>query len=147
MTLISPIIRYVKKSDKPQISEINLTAPFCYNISSEIRSSITWVIEQEGYIIGYLSYQAKSSSINIGYIGVRQELRQCGYGSMLLCRLYGNAINANKTIAAKVHSDDLDSQLFFKYNGFRAIAIINEYYEHYLMEWSKEGNVLSSCLR
>lgn len=144
----TPIIRYVSSKDKTQISQINSAAPIFYNVLGEVVLPITWVIEQDGYLIGYLSYQAKAASLHIAYIGVRTELRRCGYASMLLCRLFGNALNANKTICAKVQGDDIESLLFFKSNGFKAIAILEEeMYEYYLMEWRKEGNVLSGSIR
>lgn len=144
----TPNIRYVTTRDKTQISQINKTAPIYYNVLGEVAMPITWVIEQDGYIIGYLSYQVKASSLHIAFMGVRQELRRCGYASMLLCRLLGNALNANKTICAKVQGDDIESLLFFKSNGFKAIAILQEeMFEYYLMEWRKEGNVLFGSLR
>lgn len=141
-------IRWLTKNDIKQIQELNSKAPVFYNVLGEIPGqAITWVIEQQDYIIGYLSYTSRISSFRLEYISIREDLRGCGYGSQLLCRLIGCAINTDKTILVKVEGRDIASLMFFKANGFKAVAIVEEdVFEYYLMEWRKEGNVLFSSL-
>ncbi len=141
-------IRWLAKNDIKQILELNSKAPVFYNVLGEIPgTAITWVMEQQDYIIGYLSYTSRFSSFRLEYLSVREELRRYGYGSKLLCRLIGCALNTDKTIMVKVEGRDIISLMFFKANGFKPVAIIEEdVFEYYLMEWRKEGNVLFSSI-
>lgn len=109
---------------------------------------LTYLLQQDSLVIGYLTYSCNFNSIFIQRVAIREPYRHIGYGTQLLCRLIDDAIQHRLTIVTKVEGNDLASLKFFSYNGFKAIAIICEdVFEYYLMEWRKEDNVLFSCLR
>lgn len=148
MKYVPNCVYKIDQTQLHQISEINLDCPIYYSDHEKVlKKRPIYVVSQDSAILGYLSYNSNYRSLIVEYIGIRRELRRSGFGSILICKLIEDAIDYDRTIVVKVEGSDIASLKFFSNNGFKAIAIICEdVFEYYLMEWSKNGNVLFSSV-
>lgn len=92
-------------------------------------------------IVGYFLYELYKNKIIITNLAVHPEYRRMSIGTQMIEKLKTKLSPYRRIrINLEVRETNLEAQLFFKYNGFRAISIIRNLYrdtneDAYLMQF------------
>ncbi len=82
----------------------------------------------EGQVVAYSIMEVTKSHISIARLAVHEDFRRMGIGTQLLNYIIGILLPAEgQKIAIDTHERDLPGHLFLKKNGFRAVAVVNNY--------------------
>lgn len=105
------------------------------------RNCIGMVAERNDKIVGFMIYELLQSELHILNFAVRKEFRRMGVGSQMMEKLVSKlSYGRRDRIVLEVRETNLDAQLFFKKQTFRAIDVLRDYYEDtiedaYLMQY------------
>jgi ribosomal-protein-alanine N-acetyltransferase len=115
------------------------------------RANIGMVAElrgsKEDNIVGFMVYELKSSSIRLDNIAVARGFRRRGVGSQMLKNLILKlSTQRRKTISVRVSEKNLEAQLFFKENGFRALKVLHNVYDPGFQPLDSEGKPYGAYL-
>jgi len=80
------------------------------------------VVEVEKAVVGYVSFSSLKETLLIWRLAVLPEQQRKGYGSLLVERLLKYLNRTRGEIIMDVPEEMLDSQLFLKNVGFRAVS-------------------------
>lgn len=92
-------------------------------------------------VVGFMIYELHKSRIHILNFAVKPENRKQGVGSAMARKLVGKlSCDRKSRLLLEVRETNLDAQLFFKRQGFRAISVIRDFYsdtteDAYLMQF------------
>ncbi len=130
-------IRWLIPRDMPEVLDIEWRAfefPWTgddFNRCLRQRNIVGMVVERDNRIIGFVIYELHKGYLDVLNIAVDYECRRQGVGRQMMDRLIGKLSSQNRThITVDVRESNLDAQLFFKANGFRATGISEEFYEN-----------------
>jgi len=101
-------------------------------------------------VVGFLLYQSRSRTIEIVNLAVAVELRRAGIGRQMIDFLKEKLSRDGRIeLSACVSDDSLAAQLFLREQGFRAVAVLRDFYnEHegdaYLMKYQLDNRRVAS---
>ena len=105
------------------------------------RNCIGMVAEHEDRVVGFMIYELHRTRIHVLNFAVAEAYRHCGVGSQMLAKLAAKLSTQRRSrIVLEVRETNLDAQLFFRENGFRAVSVLHSYYadtpeDAYLMQY------------
>lgn len=105
------------------------------------RNCIVMVAEVGDRVIGYMVYELHKGRLHLLNLAVASDYRRSGAGERMIKKLIGK-LSAERRIRimVEVRETNLEAQQFFKSLGFKAIAILKDFYENsdedaYLMQY------------
>ena len=94
------------------------------------RNCIGMVAEYDHQILGFMIYELHKSRLNILNFAVDPAARRHGVGRQMVLRLVDKLSQQRRNeILLEVREKNLDAQLFFKEQGFRAITVLRCHYD------------------
>ncbi|MGH9325650.1 MAG: GNAT family N-acetyltransferase [Terriglobia bacterium] len=139
------VLRPFKPADLEILHQID-TACFPPGISYSIeelkafitfRNSRTWVAEEKGDIIGFLTAQSTPErSMHIITIDVEEKWRRCGVGKMLMdaAEEWGRG-GGLKLVSLETAENNLPAQAFYRKRGYKKLGRIERYYADGAPAW------------
>jgi len=109
-------------------------------------NSIGMVAEHDGRVVGFMIYELNGTRIHVLNFAVASNFRRRGVGTQMLSKLTGKLPAQRRTrIVLEVRETNLVGQQFFRAQEFRAVGVIQDYYEDtpedaYLMEYRLGGH-------
>lgn len=124
------IIRWIIREDLAQILEIenhSFSTPWdeddFYQVM-RMQNTIGKVFEYDGRILGYVVYSLRVTGILLLNIAVHEDFRRQGIGSAIMDHLKTTLHGPRRSIRLEVTERNLDAQLFWRANGFRAVNVV-----------------------
>jgi ribosomal-protein-alanine N-acetyltransferase len=105
------------------------------------RNCIGMVAEHDERVVGFMIYELHKSRLHIINFAVIRAYRRRGVGSQMLQKLIGKLSHQRRNkILLEVRETNLQAQLFFKNNQFRAVSVLRDFYDDtpedaYLMQF------------
>ncbi len=105
------------------------------------RNCIGMVAEYDEHVVGFMIYELHKTRLHILNFAVHPEFRRSHIGLQMVSKLRSKLSYQRRTqITLEVRETNLEAQLFFRGQGFRAINVLHGYYEDspedaYLMEY------------
>ncbi len=105
------------------------------------RNCIGMVAEHDDRVVGFMIYELNKTRIHVLNFAVASDYRRRDVGTQMLSKLIGKLSRERRTrIVLEVRETNLDAQLFFRSNQFRAVSVLRDYYEDttedaYLMQY------------
>jgi [ribosomal protein S18]-alanine N-acetyltransferase len=105
------------------------------------RNCIGMVAEHEDRVVGFMIYELHKSRIHVLNFAVAEAYRRSGVGSQMIAKLIAKLSSQRRSrIILEVRETNLDAQLFFRENGFRAVSVLRSYYadtpeDAYMMQY------------
>jgi ribosomal-protein-alanine N-acetyltransferase len=94
------------------------------------RNCIGMVAEHEHEIVGFMIYELHKSRLHILNFAVDGEFRRRSIGTQMVLRLVDKLSQQRRTeILLEVRERNLDAQLFFKHQNFRAVSVLRSHYD------------------
>ncbi len=106
------------------------------------RNCIGMVAEHDERAIGFMIYELHKSRLHVINFAVDPRYRRRGVGTQMLQKLVGKLSHQRRcSILLEVRETNLQAQLFFRENLFRAVSVIRDFYDDttedaYLMQYS-----------
>ncbi len=110
------------------------------------RNCIGMVAEHQDRIVGFMIYELHKDRLHVLNFAVATESRRGGIGAQMVSKLVGKLSSHRRSrVTLAVRERNLDAQVFFRMQDFRATRVLRNYYEDsgedaFLMEFSLEGN-------
>ena len=127
------------------------------------RNCIGMVAEHEGRVVGFMIYELHRTRIHVLNFAVGKLYQRLGVGSQMMAKLIAKlSVQRRSRIVLEIRETNLDAQLFFRENGFRAVSVLHNFYDDtpedaYLMQYRyrterpasrwKRAQVVTSALR
>jgi ribosomal-protein-alanine N-acetyltransferase len=108
------------------------------------RNCIGMVAECEERVVGFMIYELHKTRLHILNFSVHDAFRRRGVGTTMADKLISKLSHQRRNrILLEVRETNLAAQLFFKTAGFRAVAVMRDFYEDttedaYLMQYQYE---------
>jgi len=105
------------------------------------RNCIGMVAEHEGRVVGFMIYELHRTRIHVLNFAVSKICHRLGVGSQMVAKLIAKlSAQRRSRIVLEVRETNVDAQLFFRENGFRAVSILHSFYDDtpedaYLMQY------------
>lgn len=99
------------------------------------------VAEHEGRVVGFMIYELHRTRIHVINFAVGGLYQRLGVGSQMIAKLIAKlTVQRRSRIVLEVRETNLDAQLFFRENGFRAVSVLHKFYDDtpedaYLMQY------------
>jgi len=94
------------------------------------RNCIGMVAEHGDEIVGFMVYELQKSRLRIMNFAVSARTRRQGVGVQMMQRLVDKlSQQRRKEIILEVRETNLEAQLFFKGQGFRAVSVLRNHYD------------------
>ena len=94
------------------------------------RNCIGMVAERDHEIVGFMIYELHKSRLNILNFAVAAAYRRQGIGAQMILRLVDKLSQQRRNeIRLEVRERNLDAQLFFRDQGFRAVCVLRCHYD------------------
>ena len=92
------------------------------------RNCIGMVAEHEGRVVGFMIYELHRTRIHVLNFAVSRICHRLGVGSQMVAKLIAKlSAQRRSRIVLEVRETNVDAQLFFRENGFRAISILHKF--------------------
>jgi ribosomal-protein-alanine N-acetyltransferase len=111
------------------------------------RNCIGMVAEHGEQIIGFMIYEVHKAKLHILNFAVAKNYRMRGIGTQMIEELVTKLSDKRRTnITLEIRETNLDAQLFFKHMDFKAVSVIQDYYEDssedaYLMRYTNHNQL------
>ncbi len=140
-------IRWMIRRDMPEVLDIERSSfEFPWAEDDFVRclrqrNCIGMVAEHEDRVVGFMIYELHKTRIHVLNFAVAEEHRHSGVGSQMIAKLIAKLSSQRRSrIVLEVRETNLDAQLFFRENGFRAVSVLRAYYDDtpedaYLMQY------------
>lgn len=93
------------------------------------RNCIGMVAEDGNRVVGFMVYELLKTSIHLFNFVVAPEYRHRGVGRQMIEKLVTKLSPQRRNhIVLEVRETNLDAQLFFRANGFKAVSVLRDYY-------------------
>ena len=129
-------IRWLIRRDMPEVLRIEQESfEFAWTEEDFLcclrqRNCIGMVAERDHEIVGFMIYELHKSRLNILNFAVADEQRRQGVGSQMVMRLVDKlSQQRRKEILLEVRERNLDAQMFFKQQDFRAVRVLRAHYD------------------
>mgnify|MGYP001160328099 CR=1 FL=1 len=94
------------------------------------RNCIGMVAEYDHEIVGFMIYELHKSRLHILNFAVDAEFRRRSIGTQMVLRLVDKLSQQRRNeILLEVRERNLDGQMFFKQQGFRAVTVLRAHYD------------------
>lgn len=94
------------------------------------RNCIGMVAEHNHRIVGFMIYELHKSRLHILNFAVAPEARRSGIGSQMVLRLIDKLSQQRRSeILIEIREGDLDAQLFFKEQNFKAVCVLRRHFD------------------
>ena len=143
-------IRWMIRRDMPEVLNIE-SASFEFPWTEDDfvnclrqRNCIGMIAEHDERVVGFMIYELHKSRLHIINFAVAREYRRRGVGSQMLQKLVGKLSHQRRNkILLEVRETNLQAQLFFKDNHFRAVSVLRDFYDDttedaYLMQFAHQ---------
>lgn len=140
-------IRWMIRRDMPAVLDIEQQS-FAFPWSEDEfirclrqRNCIGMVVECDSEVAGFMVYELHKNRLHLLNFAVHPKYRRSGVGSSMVDKLIGKlSPDRRSRITLEVRETNLDAQLFFQAMGFRAVAILPEFFadcgeDAYSFEW------------
>lgn len=140
-------IRWMIRRDMPEVLQIEQDS-FDYSWTEEDflrclrqRNCIGMVAEVGDKVVGFMIYELHKSKLHILNFAVCPNHRRNGMGGQMIAKLIGKLSSHRRTkITLAVRESNLNAQVFFRAQDFRATKVLRNYYEDsgedaYLMQF------------
>jgi ribosomal-protein-alanine N-acetyltransferase len=88
------------------------------------------VAEQGEKVVGFMIYELHKNKLHILNFAVSPHCRRGGVGVQMVNKLVSKLSSHRRTrITLEVRETNLDAQLFFRTQGFKAVKVLRSYYE------------------
>ena len=129
-------IRWMIRRDMPEVLEAEQQS-FEFPWSEEDflrclrqRNCIGMVAEHGEKVVGFMIYELHKAKLHILNFAVHPTWRRQGVGAQMVAKLISKLSNHRRTrITLEVRETNLQAQLFFRAQGFRATRVLSGYYE------------------
>jgi [ribosomal protein S18]-alanine N-acetyltransferase len=129
-------IRWLIRRDMPEVLSIEQQS-FEFSWTEEDflcclrqRNCIGMVAERDHEIVGFMIYELHKSRLNILNFAVAPKQRRQGVGSQMVMRLVDKlSQQRRKEILLEVRERNLNAQMFFKQQAFRAVRVLRSHYD------------------
>jgi [ribosomal protein S18]-alanine N-acetyltransferase len=140
-------IRWMIRRDMPEVLAIeNTSFEFPWSEEDFIRclrqrNCIGMVAECEERIVGYMIYELHRQRLHLLNFAVHGEFRRRGIARRMIEKLVAKlSVQRRDRILLEVRETNLPAQLFFRKLGFRATAVLRDFYDDtvedaYLMQF------------
>lgn len=141
-------VRWMLRRDMPEvltIEQLNFSWPWSESDFTRClrqRNCIGMVAENGGKIRGYMVYELMRDRIQLLNFAVLPSVQRFGVGAQMMRKLVSKLSPERRNrVTLEVSEVSLDAQLFFKAQGFRAVAVLRGHYEQndddaYVMEYT-----------
>lgn len=108
------------------------------------RNCVGMVAERGDRIVGFMVYELHAKKVNIMNFAVHPEDQRTGVGQAMLGKLLSKLDDLCRVrITLEVRETNLEAQKFFRSMGFKAVAVLHDYYEDspedaYVMEYVEQ---------
>lgn len=139
--------RWMIRRDMPAVLDIEQQS-FQYPWSEDAiisilrqRDCIGMVAEQGETIVGYMLYKLHKNRLYLLRFAVASSMQRKGVGSSMVDKLIGKlSPDRRNRIMIEVRETNLDAQLFFRAQGFKAISVQRDFFadsgeDAYLFQW------------
>ena len=146
-------MRWTIRSDMPKVLEIErLSFPNPYTEQEFIqllkqRDFIGQVAEIDKTVVGFVIYQLAKGVLRIVDIAVHSDYRHQGIGTQIIDKMKSKLqIGRRSLMTADVRETNLAAQLFFRSQGLKALAILENTYtdtdeDAYVMAYNLEAKI------
>lgn len=94
------------------------------------RNCIGMVAEYDHQIVGFMVYELHKARLHILNFAVAAEFRRMGVGTQMVLRLVDKLSQQRRNeIVMEVRERNLDAQMFFKSQSFRAVSVLRSHYD------------------
>lgn len=94
------------------------------------RNCIGMVAEYQGRVVGFMIYEVPKNRIHLLNIATAPDFQRHGIARQMVQKLVGKLIHQRRTrIALEVRETNLSALVFFRALGFRAVAVLKNFYE------------------
>ena len=144
---VSVHIRWMIRRDMPEVIQIE-KASFEFPWSEDDfirclrqRNCIGMVAEHDERVVGFMIYELHKTRLHILNFAVADDCRRHRIGQQMVAKLIGKlSAQRRNRILLEVRETNLDAQLFFRDQEFRAITVLRDFYEDtvedaYLMQY------------
>jgi [ribosomal protein S18]-alanine N-acetyltransferase len=129
-------IRWMIRRDMPEVLQIEQDS-FDYSWTEEDflrclrqRNCIGMVAEAGERVVGFMIYELHKSKLHILNFAVCPTYRRTGIGGQMIAKLIGKLSSHRRTkITLAVRESNLNAQLFFRNQEFKATKVLRNYYE------------------
>jgi ribosomal-protein-alanine N-acetyltransferase len=145
---VSVQIRWMIRRDMAEVIKIE-QASFEYHWTEadflhclRQRNCIGMVAEQGSRVIGFMIYELFQNRLHVLNFAVASDVRHTGIGRQMVEKLIGKLSQQRRDfITLEVRETNLDAQLFFRRQGFKAQEVLRDHYQDtsedaYLMQFS-----------
>jgi [ribosomal protein S18]-alanine N-acetyltransferase len=133
---IRPHVRWMIRADTPMVLDIERASferPWDEDDIVRLmreRNTLFMVAEHGGWVVGFYVYELHKTWIQLLNIAVAQHHLRRGIGSAMMAKLRGKLSSQRRTrITLEVRESNLDAQLFFRSQGFRAVSVMRGFYD------------------
>jgi ribosomal-protein-alanine N-acetyltransferase len=94
------------------------------------RNCIGMVAEQGEKVVGFMIYELHKNKLHILNFATHPAYRRHGVGAQMVAKLISKLSSHRRTrITLEVRETNLQAQLFFRAQGFRAVRVLRSFYE------------------
>jgi [ribosomal protein S18]-alanine N-acetyltransferase len=121
-------LRLAKRADAQDICDLDLELfpENCFNegtLGREIEQGPCWVIYEGDTLAGYALCKLSGTLVDILRLGVREEYRQHGFGTLLLRQAM--AVSGHIMLCVKVENDP--ALRLYQKHGFEIVGVLPQY--------------------
>lgn len=140
-------IRWMIRRDMPEVLDIEGSCfEFPWSEDDFIRclrqrNCIGMVADCEDKVVGFMIYELHKTRLHVLNFAVHCDHRRLGIGQRMIDKLVAKLSNQRRNrILLEVRETNLDAQLFFRAQNFRAVSVLRDFYEDttedaYLMQY------------
>lgn len=136
MKRLSVHMRWLIRNDMPTVLRIeNDSFDFAWTEDDFLcalrqKDCIGMVAEYDGEVVGFMVYQLHANKLSVLNLAVDPQFRRRGIGSQMVGKLKAKlSCQRRESIELETRESNLASQLFFRSENFRAVAILHGWYE------------------
>lgn len=110
------------------------------------RNCIGMVAEHSESVVGFMVYELQKYLMHILNLAVHPERRRSGVGKQMTSKLIQKlSWQRRNRLLLEVRETNLEAQLFFRGQGFRAVSVLRDFYDDttedaYLMQYRYKPN-------
>ena len=94
------------------------------------RNCIGMVAEHNERVVGFMIYELHKTRLHVLNFAVNPQFRRMAIGGQMVAKLIGKLSSHRRSkITLAVRERNLDAQLFFRAEGFKATRVLRNYYE------------------
>ena len=94
------------------------------------RNCIGMIAERDDRVVGHMIYELHKNRLHLLNFAVCPSLQRTGVGAEMLDKLKSKLFMSRRTlIQCEIREHNLDAQLFFRSQGFKAVSVLRSFYE------------------